>query len=264
MPVRFKARWDLKGYTQQKGIDYDETYAAVTKATTLKCLMAMIAHYDLEAKKYDKMTAFLYAEIKDHEIFVEQPHGFEKTGDNICLLKKALYGLKQSPLLWFEELTRFSISEGYVPLEQDPCIFQHHIHEVIIAVHVDDLIATVKSSKSIEALILRVGERLKMRSLGDISFYLGCRIIRNREYRKLYLIQDAYIKQLLGKHHKQDAKPVSTPLETNTKLQQASDQPNPVQPILMAELHKKLENTENPIICVCLTVEIIALTFVQN
>ena len=67
--MRFKARWVVKGYSQQKGIDYDETYAAVTKATTLKLLMAMIAHYDLEARQYDTTTAFLYATIKDHEIF---------------------------------------------------------------------------------------------------------------------------------------------------------------------------------------------------
>ena len=54
-----------------------------------------------------------------------------------------------------------------------------------------------------------------MRSLGDISFYLGCRIIRDEGQRKLWMVQDAYIQQLLGKHHMQDAKPVVTPMEVN-------------------------------------------------
>ena len=148
--IKTRGRWIVKGYTQQKGIDYDETYAAVTKATTLKLLMAMIAHYNLEAKQYNIMTAFLYAKIKDHEIYVEQPHGFQETGDHVCLLKKALYGLKQSPLLWFEELTKFLISEGYIPLKQDPCIFQHRADELIIAVYVDDLIAISTSSEVIK------------------------------------------------------------------------------------------------------------------
>lgn len=79
MPVRSNARWDIKGYIRQKVIDYDDINAAVTKATTLKLLIAMIAHYDLEAKQYNIMKFFLYAEINDHETFVEQPYELEKT-----------------------------------------------------------------------------------------------------------------------------------------------------------------------------------------
>lgn len=138
IPVRFKARWVVKGYTQEKRVDYDETYVAVTKATTLKLWMAMIAHNDLEAKQYDIMTAFLYTIIKNREIYVEQPHGFEETPNHACLLLKALYGLKQSPLLWFEELTAFLVSKGYVSLRQCPSIFQHYSHQLFIAVYVDD------------------------------------------------------------------------------------------------------------------------------
>lgn len=89
--------------------------------------------------------------------------------------------------------------------------------------YVDDLIATARSCDSIEKSIIRISGRFKMRSLGDISFYLGCRIMRNREHRKLYLTQDAYVKQLLDKYHMQDAKSVTTPMETNTKLQRATD-----------------------------------------
>ncbi|KAI0997286.1 Retrovirus-related Pol polyprotein from transposon TNT 1-94 [Podosphaera aphanis] len=222
-PVRFKARWVVKCYTQQKGIDYDETYAAVTKATTLKLLIAMIAHYNLEAKQYDIMTAFLYAKIKEREIYVEQPHGFEESRDHVCLLLRALYGLKQSPMLWFEELTSFLISKGYVPLSQDPCIFQHHIYKLIIAVYVDDLIAAAESSQVITSATESISGRFKMRALGDISFYLGCRIIRIRKERKLYLVQDAYIKQLLGKYHMQDSRKALTPMEVNNKLQLAPE-----------------------------------------
>ena len=224
LPARFKARWVVKGFTQQKGVDYDETYAAVTKATTLKLLMAIIAHCNLEAKQYDIMTAFLYAKIKDHEIYVEQPHGFEETSNHVCFLQKALYGLKQSPLLWFEELTKFLISEGYAPLKQDPCIFQHRIDSIMIAVYVDDLIAISQSSCTIENAARRIENRFKMRSLGDISFYLGCRIIRNREERKIYLVQDAYINQLLEKHHMKDSNTVVTPMEVKNNLQRARNE----------------------------------------
>lgn len=76
IPVRFKARLVVKVFSQKKGVHYDETYAAVTKVTTLKLRIVMIAHYNLEARQYDIMTAFLYAGIKDHKIFFEKPHAY--------------------------------------------------------------------------------------------------------------------------------------------------------------------------------------------
>ncbi|KAI1007734.1 hypothetical protein K3495_g494 [Podosphaera aphanis] len=62
-----------------------------------------------------------------------------------------------------------------------------------------------------------------MRSLGAISFYLGCRIIRNRKIRELYLVQDTYINQLLKKYHMQDTTAVATLMDVNNKLQKAPD-----------------------------------------
>lgn len=222
-PVRFKARLVIKDFMQEKGIDYDESYAAVTKATTLKLLMAIIVHQNFEAKQYDITIAFLYAKIHDHEIHVEQSRDCEKIADHVFLLQKAIYCLKQSPLLWFEELTNFLLSEGYAPLKQDSCIFQHRTDKLIIAVYVDDLIAISRSAKNIENAAHRIEERFKIRSLGDLSFYLGCKITRNREERKIYLVRDAYISQLLENHYMKDAKAAVAPMEVSNKLQQATD-----------------------------------------
>ena len=62
---------------------------------SLRVLFALIAHYDLEYKQYDIITAFLNAAI-DYKVWAKQPHGFEDRGGkgNVCLLLKALYGLK--------------------------------------------------------------------------------------------------------------------------------------------------------------------------
>ena len=63
------------------------------------------------------MTAFLYALVKDHKIYVEQPYGYVQYAKDgsalVCLLLKSLYGLKQAPFLWFEELTSFLKSKGF-------------------------------------------------------------------------------------------------------------------------------------------------------
>jgi hypothetical protein len=102
--ARYKARWVARGFTQIASIDYDETYATVAKPVSIRMLMAIAAHYNLECKQNDIITAFLNAMIGDRKIYVEQPYGFGvDVGDDngqplVCLLLRALYGLKQSPL----------------------------------------------------------------------------------------------------------------------------------------------------------------------
>ena len=67
--IRHKARWVVKGYNQQEGIDYDETFAAVVKPMTYKTLFAIAAAHDYEIEQMDVKTAFLYGTI-DKEIYM--------------------------------------------------------------------------------------------------------------------------------------------------------------------------------------------------
>jgi hypothetical protein len=54
--TRYKARWAARGFTQIAGIDYDETYAAVAKPVSIRILMAIVTHYNLECKQYDSIS----------------------------------------------------------------------------------------------------------------------------------------------------------------------------------------------------------------
>lgn len=53
-----------KGYTQKEGIDYDETYSPVTKFTSIRILMSLVAYLDLELHQTDIKTTFLNGELK--------------------------------------------------------------------------------------------------------------------------------------------------------------------------------------------------------
>ena len=94
--VRHKSRWVVRGFTQEEGIDYDETFASVVKPMSYKALFAIGAALDLEIEQMDVKTAFLYGNI-DHEIYVEQPHHMTDGTSRVCKLRKVLYGLKQAP-----------------------------------------------------------------------------------------------------------------------------------------------------------------------
>src|ERR1700722_8247443 len=95
--TRFKARWVVKGYEQEYGINYDQTYAGVVKNMSWRSLMAIAAQYDFEIEQMDVVTAFLYSEITE-EIYVEFPIGFNND-QKVCKLLKGLYSLKQAPRL---------------------------------------------------------------------------------------------------------------------------------------------------------------------
>lgn len=116
--VRYKGRWIVKGYKQQQGIDYDETFASVVKPMSYKALFAIAAALDLEIEQMDVKTAFLYGNVEE-EIFMEQPHGLGDDSGRVCRLNKALYGLKQSPRIWYKTLSEFLHEAGFTPLDAD-------------------------------------------------------------------------------------------------------------------------------------------------
>ncbi|KAL0413194.1 UNVERIFIED_CONTAM: Retrovirus-related Pol polyprotein from transposon TNT 1-94 [Sesamum radiatum] len=71
---KFKARLVAKGYTQRESIDYEETFYPVVKFASVRLILAIIAHLDLELFQMDVKTAFLNGEL-DEEIYMDQPEG---------------------------------------------------------------------------------------------------------------------------------------------------------------------------------------------
>ncbi|GJU04771.1 retrovirus-related pol polyprotein from transposon TNT 1-94 [Tanacetum coccineum] len=93
-----KARLVAQGYSQQEGIDYDETYAPVARLEYIRILLAYACALDFKLFQMDIKSAFLKCLINE-EVYMAQPPGFidfEKL-DHVYKLKKALYGLKQAP-----------------------------------------------------------------------------------------------------------------------------------------------------------------------
>ena len=97
----YKARPVAKGFTQKEGIDYKETFSLISKKDSLRIIMTLVAHFDLELQKMDVKTAFLNGNLEE-EVDMKQPKGFSSSGDEhlACKLKKSIYGLKQTSRQW--------------------------------------------------------------------------------------------------------------------------------------------------------------------
>ena len=92
--MRNKERLVAKGYSQEEGIDYDETYAPVARLDSIRMFLAFVAHSNFKVYQMDVKSAFLNGELEE-EVYVEQPLGFEDSefSDFVYFLFKALYGL---------------------------------------------------------------------------------------------------------------------------------------------------------------------------
>ncbi|GKB44570.1 retrovirus-related pol polyprotein from transposon TNT 1-94 [Tanacetum coccineum] len=109
-----KDRLVAQGYNQQEGIDYDETYAPVTRLESIRILLAYACSLDFKLFQMDIKSAFLNGFINE-DVYVAQPPGFidfEKP-NHVYKLKKDLYVLKQALKAWYNRLKVFLIKHEY-------------------------------------------------------------------------------------------------------------------------------------------------------
>ncbi|GKD50248.1 retrovirus-related pol polyprotein from transposon TNT 1-94 [Tanacetum coccineum] len=112
--IRNKAHLVAKGYSQQEGIDFKESFNLVARLEAVWILVAYAAHKSFPVYQMDVKTTFLNGHLKE-EVYVNQPDGFVDPHhpDKVYHLKKALYGLKQAPRAWYDKLSNFLVSKGF-------------------------------------------------------------------------------------------------------------------------------------------------------
>lgn len=108
---KYKARLVAKGYKQQKNIDYFDTFAPVTRISSIRVLIALASIYNLVIHQMDVKTTFLNGELEE-EIYMDKLEGYVVEGKErkVCKLVKCLYGLKQAPKQWHEKFDKVLLS----------------------------------------------------------------------------------------------------------------------------------------------------------
>jgi hypothetical protein len=96
--VKYTSRLVAQGFSQVPGVDYAETFAPVSRTTSLRLLLTIAAANDLEVRQADVEGAYLNGKL-DVELYMAYPEGVRpKTGCDTLRLLGSLYGLKQSGL----------------------------------------------------------------------------------------------------------------------------------------------------------------------
>src|SRR6185295_7842300 len=152
---KHKARLVAKGYAQKEGIDYEETFSPVARFETVRLVLAIAAQKQLPVFQFDVKSAFLNGEIQE-EVFVEQPDGFIKKGEEskVLRLNKALYGLKQASRAWYSKIDDFFINNGFDRSENEPTLYVRKEKEkrfIVVCLYVDDIIYFSNSERLLKS-----------------------------------------------------------------------------------------------------------------
>ncbi|CAM8925746.1 unnamed protein product [Rhodiola kirilowii] len=217
--VRNKARLVVKGYSQQEGIDYEETFAPVARLEAIRLLIAYSVQFGIKLHQMDVKTAFLNGFLKE-EIFVEQTPGFEvpEHPDHVYVLDKALYGLKQAPRAWYERLSEYLLAHGYERGKVDKTLFllRTDKHLLIVQVYVDDIIFGSTSDELVKSFTKLKESEFEMSMVGELTFFLGIQVRQLENGTEIS--QQKYLGEVVKKYGFGGSKHVNTPSSPNESL----------------------------------------------
>ncbi|GLU08142.1 hypothetical protein SLE2022_250670 [Rubroshorea leprosula] len=213
----YKARLVAKGFTQEYGIDYEETFAPVARLTSVRSLLAIAAIRRWKLFQMDVKNAFLNGDLEE-EVYMKPPAGLHHPLNKVCRLRRALYGLKQSPRAWYAKFSATVSEFGFTSSPHDTALFIRKTARgmVLLLLYVDDMISTGDDVAGVEELKQSLSQKFEMKDLGVLSYFLGLEVTSSDD--GYLLSQVKYASDLVSKAELNDGKSVSTPLEPNVKL----------------------------------------------
>nr|GFD21282.1 retrovirus-related Pol polyprotein from transposon TNT 1-94 [Tanacetum cinerariifolium] len=138
-----KSRLVMRGYRQEEGIDFEESFALVARMEAIRIFLAFAAHKSFIVFQMDMKTTFLHGTLKE-DVYVCQAEGFIDADhpSHAFKLEKALYGLKKAPRAWYDELSMFLLQNYFFKGTTDLTLFIRSFDEdiLVVQVYVDDII----------------------------------------------------------------------------------------------------------------------------
>ena len=197
--ARHKARWVVRSFSQQHGIDYDETFSPVVKPTTIRIVPSLAVSNNWQIHQLDVKNAFLHGHL-DEVVYGQQPSGFldPQHPTHVCRLLKSLYGLKQAPRAWFQRFSSYARSIGFLESKSDASLFiyRHGSDTAYLLLYVDDIILIASTPILLSKLTTSLGHEFGMKDLGSLHHFLGISVTKTTSGH--HLSQHQYILDILS------------------------------------------------------------------
>ena len=221
---RFKAHLCARGDLQATTHD---TYASTLALKVFRLMCAIVAHFDLEMEQMDAVNAYLNAELP-RPIHLQSPPGIETPEGSRLLLLRALYGLKESGFLWQQKLRHTLEDLGLKQVPGVECLYTDGF--LTFFFYIDDmaLIYARRHLDRAEHFKTELRKAFEIKFLGNLTWYLGIKVTRDRSTRSLWLSQEAYINKIVSTFEVHlTARKTRSPLPSNLTLPPPSASPSP-------------------------------------
>ena len=195
----YKCRLIAQGFWQVEGVHYTKKYSPTPATASIRMLLAMAAAKDGELRHFDAEQAFLKADI-DEEIYIEIPKEFQEFPGAVGRLNKTIYGLVQARRCWSNKFCDKMTAIEFKQAKADPYVFRNVVDgeaEIMVVVHVDDILAHAKDQAAMDRFAAELGQKFKLKDMGDAGYYMGCHITKNRKARELKLVQHLYVESMV-------------------------------------------------------------------
>jgi reverse transcriptase-like protein len=219
--IKDKARLVGKGYTQQLGVDYNETWAGVTRLESIRMTAAIAAKHDLKLWQIDFVGAYLNSLTKE-DIYMKQPEGFVEPGfeDYVCNLVHTIYGTMQGGHDWYETLGATYDQLDYTTSRVDPCVRfkRENGNYTITDTYTDDIFGASNTDDEIRRQKDEIGRVWEIKDVGETEYFLGMRVQQDLNLGTIRLTQCPYWEHVLNRFGLDNVTPRNVPLPPGSIL----------------------------------------------
>nr|GEZ67245.1 hypothetical protein [Tanacetum cinerariifolium] len=189
--LKNKARLVAKGYHQEARIDFEESFAPVTRLEAIRLFIANAASQNMIIFQMDMKTTFLNGELNE---------------------------VVYAPRAWYDKLSKFLISKGFSKGMVDPTLFTRRTskHILLVQIYVDDIIFASTDPNSCQRFTHEMSLTFQMSTMGQMSFFLGLQVSQNP--RGIFINQSKYALEILKKYDFDSSTPIDTPMAERPKL----------------------------------------------
>jgi hypothetical protein len=202
---KWKARLNIHGGKQEKGINYWETYSPMVTWNSIRTFLILAIINNWKTRQIDFVLAYPQADV-ECDMYMEIPRGFqlpsgESPKDYALKLKRNLYGAKQASRVWAQHLTKGLVARGFIQSKVDECVYYRG--SMILLAYVDDCIIISPSDDDIDDIIEALKQptadtrAFDLTDEGELSDYLGVKISRQDD-GTILLTQPHLIDQIIS------------------------------------------------------------------
>ncbi|GJQ94535.1 retrovirus-related pol polyprotein from transposon TNT 1-94 [Tanacetum coccineum] len=180
--VRNKTRLVAKGYKQEEGIDFEESFAHVARLEAIRMFIAYADHKNITIFQMDVKMTFLNGPLKE-EVYVSQLKGYYPE---------------------FQITSRLQVEKS--------SIRRHGGDILLVQVYVDDIIFGSTNPDFSKRFANLMKNNFEMSMMGELKFFLGLQV--HQSPRGIFISQSQYAIELLKKHGLDECVSMSTPMAT--------------------------------------------------